>query len=64
MNTADYERECIAHMNANRISFEGPLKRDGELHRFSGDAKSHKPDEWYVCHEGVSLKGNPYLVSS
>lgn len=54
--------ECIAHMHANGILFDGCLKTDGELHRFSMDSKKRQPDEWYVCHEGISQKGNPYIV--
>jgi len=54
--------ECIAHMHANGIPFDGGLKTDGALHRFSRDSKKGQPDEWYVCHEGISQKGNPYLV--
>lgn len=53
---------CIAHMHANGIVFDGCLKTDGQFHRFSKDSKKNQPDEWYVCHEGVSQKGNPYLV--
>ncbi|MDB2613626.1 toprim domain-containing protein [Chlamydiales bacterium] len=58
----DYEGECIEHMHANGIFFDSSLKCDGKLHRFSMDAKKHQPDEWYVCHEGTSLKGSPYLT--
>jgi putative DNA primase/helicase len=53
--------DCIAHMHANGILFDGYLKTDGELHRFSRDSKKNQPDEWYRCHQGVSSKGNPYL---
>lgn len=58
----DLTRECIAHMHRNGISFTARLKCDGELHRFSRDSKKNQPDEWYVCYEGISQKGNPYLV--
>ena len=59
---ADLMTECIAQMHANGILFDGCLKTDGDLHRFSRDSKKNQPDEWYVCYEGVSQKGNPYLV--
>ena len=47
----DLENECIQEMNSNGIYFEGSLKRDGELYRFSSDRKKNQPDEWYVCTE-------------
>lgn len=59
---ANLVAECIAHMHVNGISFDGSLKADGELHRFSRDSKKNQPDEWYVCYEGISQNGNPYLV--
>lgn len=61
-HSANLITECIAHMHANGISFDGSLKTDGELHRFSRDSRKNQPDEWYVCYEGISQKGNPYLV--
>lgn len=59
-SSIDYKQNCLFHMCANGIPFDGTLKCDGELHRFSMDAKVNQPDEWYACHEGISLKGNPY----
>lgn len=59
---ANLVAECITQMHTNGISFDGSLKADGELHRFSRDSKKNQPDEWYVCYEGISQKGNPYLV--
>lgn len=55
---------CLDHMRANGIPFEGPLVRDEQIHRFSIDSKKNQPDEWYVCYEGVSYKGMPYLICS
>ncbi len=57
----NHELDCLSHMHANGISFDGPLKCDGKLHRFSMDAKKNQPDEWYRCYQGVSSKGNAYL---
>jgi putative DNA primase/helicase len=57
----DLMTECIAHMHANGIFFDGCLKPDGELHRFSRDYKKNQPDEWYRCYQDVSSKGNSYL---
>lgn len=59
---ANLEAECIAHMHANGILFDGCLKTDDELYRFSMDSKKNKPDEWYRCRLNISSKGNPYLV--
>jgi putative DNA primase/helicase len=56
-----FEKDCLAQMTANGISFAGPLKTDGEIHRFSTDEKKNQPDEWYVCHQGVSKHNIPYL---
>jgi len=61
-NPTDLMTGCIAHMQANGIPYDGCLKADGELHRFSRDSKKNQPDEWYVCYEGISQKGNSYLV--
>jgi putative DNA primase/helicase len=58
----DYESQCLSDMHSNGLPFGGPLKCDGRLHRFSVDAKKSQPDEWYLCHKGVSEKGNPYLT--
>lgn len=59
---SDLQRECLAHMNANGLPFDGSLKCDGQIHRFSIDVKKNQPDEWYVCHDGFFAKNNPYLV--
>lgn len=58
----DLLQECLSHMRSNGIPFDGPLKCDGEIHRFSIDAKKNQPDEWYIRHEEMSEKGNPLLV--
>ena len=62
INPANLVAECIAHMHANGILFDGCLKTDGQLHRFSMDSKKGQPDEWYRCYQGISSKGNLYLI--
>lgn len=59
---ADLLRNCIEHMASNGFPFAGSLECDGQLHRFSRDSKKNQPDEWYVCYEGISARGNLYLV--
>jgi putative DNA primase/helicase len=49
-------------MSSNGFPFAGSLKSDSQLHRFSRDSKKNQLDEWYVCYEGISARGNPYLV--
>ena len=60
-HSVNHELDCLSHMHANGISFDGPLICDGKLHRFSMDAKKNQPDEWYRCYQGISSKGNAYL---
>jgi len=62
LSLIDLEQECLVHMRANGIPFEGPLKSDGKPHRFSIDAKQNQPDEWYVCYAGTTQRGAPYLT--
>ncbi len=45
----DLELECRCFMKSKQIPFDGPLKIDGEIHRFSIDSKGSKKDEWYVA---------------
>jgi phage/plasmid primase-like uncharacterized protein len=56
------ERECLQHMAENGIPFNGPLKSNGEIQRFSIDGKRNQPDEWYSCHTGISKNGFQYLT--
>ena len=60
-HSVNHELDCLSHMHANGISFDGPLICDGKLHRFSMDAKKNQPDEWYRCYQGISSKVNAYL---
>ncbi len=57
----ELETECLSQMDLNGIPFAGPLKITGKIQRFSRDAKTRKPDEWYVAHMGVSSRRTPYL---
>jgi putative DNA primase/helicase len=51
-------------MSQNEIPFQGPLICDGNIHRFSRDAKKNQPDEWYVAHLGFLSSSQPYLCCS
>src|ERR1700722_5751565 len=59
-----YESNCILHMSRNGIPFQGPLVCDGNIHRYSRDAKKNQPDEWYVAHSGLLPSGQCYLCCS
>ena len=59
-----YESNCLLHMSRNGIPFKGPLRCDGNIHRFSRDAKQTQPDEWYVAHSGFLSSGQCYLYCS
>ncbi|KIA77552.1 hypothetical protein DB43_GE00330 [Parachlamydia acanthamoebae] len=59
-----YESNCLRHMSQNEIPFQGPLICDGNIHRFSRDAKKNQPDEWYVAHLGFLSSSQPYLCCS
>ena len=54
--------ECLSHMAQNGIPFSGPIETDGKIHRFSVDRKKNQKDEWYNAFEGVSFRGNHYLI--
>ena len=57
---SDLDNECLSQMLHHGIPFQGPIVKDGKIHRFSRDEKREK-DEWYVAFEGVSMRGTPYL---
>jgi putative DNA primase/helicase len=59
-----YDSNCLRHMSQNDIPFYGPLVCDGEIHRFSRDAKKNQLDEWYVAHSGLLSSGQSYLCCS
>ena len=59
---ANHAAECITNMHTNGISFDGCLKAEGQIHRFSSDSKKNKKDEWYIAYSGISQKGNEYLI--
>jgi putative DNA primase/helicase len=56
----DLENECFSQMLHHGIPFQGPIVKDGEIHRFTRDRKREK-DEWYIAFDGVSIRGMPYL---
>lgn len=56
----DLENECFSQMLHHGIPFQGPIAKDGEIHRFTRDQKKEK-DEWYIAFDGVSIRGTPYL---
>lgn len=58
----DIHNECQLHMSSNNLSISEPINANGEIQRYSADDKKNKKDEWYVAWEGVSIKGNPYLI--
>lgn len=57
----DLQAECLSHMTANKIPFDFPLNVQGKIHRFSIGSKKNK-DGWYIAWDGISAKGNPYLI--
>ena len=61
-NNRDLQSECLAFMAEHGICFSGPILADNQIHRFSADEHKNKPDEWYKATEGVSIKGNKYLM--
>ncbi len=54
--------DCLADMVRNGIPFADQIQADGTIHRFSIDHKKNQKDEWYIAFEGVSIKGNPFLI--
>jgi putative DNA primase/helicase len=59
-----YESNCLLQMSRNGTSFQGPLVCDGNIHRFSRDAKRNQPDEWYFAYTGLLHSGQYYLYCS
>jgi hypothetical protein len=57
----DLQAECLSQMTANKIPFDDPLNVQGKIHRFSIGSKKNK-DGWYIAWDGISAKGNPYLI--
>lgn len=56
----DFENECLSQMLHHGIPFQGPIEKDGEIHRFTRDQKREK-DEWYIAFDGLSIRGTSYL---
>ncbi|MGC1878840.1 MAG: DUF3987 domain-containing protein [Rhabdochlamydiaceae bacterium] len=57
---AELDNECLSQMLHHGVSFQGPIEKDGEIHRFTRDRKREK-DEWYIAFDGVSIRGTSYL---
>lgn len=60
----DLEASALQHMEQNNFAYRGNIVADGRVHRFSIDENQRKTDEWYIAHEGVSSRANPYLICS
>ena len=58
----DLKAECIQHTAEKGLPIPEPMIADGNIHRYSADHKQNERDEWYIAHEGISTKGNPYLI--
>ena len=56
----DLDNECLSQMLHHGVPFQGPIEKDGKIHRFTMDQKREK-DEWYIAFDGVSIRGTPYL---
>ncbi len=61
-NFSELQSECLNYMANNGIPFEGPLRVDGKIHRFSIDHKKTKPDEWYIASREISKNGTEWLI--
>ncbi len=64
VKSRDLKAECAQHMAENGLPITEPIIADDKIHRYSADNKKNERDEWYIAHEGISTKGNPYLVCS
>lgn len=62
LSQQDLFENCKRHMADNGLPFDGIIQTDGNYHRYSIDSKKNEPDEWYVATEGISVRGNPYLI--
>ena len=45
---AELDNECLSQMLHHGISFQCPIEKDEEIHRFTRDRKREK-DEWYIA---------------
>lgn len=57
----DFSVACADHMATNNLPISIPMISDGKIHRYSADGKADR-DEWYIAHEGVTYRGNHYMV--
>lgn len=56
----DLQVDCTAHMDSNDIPCIS-VHTDGKIHRFPIGSKKNK-NGWYIAWDGISIKGNPYLI--
>ncbi len=49
------------HMSQNGLGCM-EIRTDGKIHRYSSEGKNIKLDEWYIAHEGLSDRGNQYMI--
>ena len=57
----DLKEECKFFMAEHGLEPDEIIS-DGRIKRYSVDGNGQKKDEWYVAHEGISLKGNSYFT--
>lgn len=57
----DLQSQCLSHMAGNGVYLKDSLYADGKIHRFQVGLKKNK-DGWYISWDGISTKGNHYLI--
>lgn len=60
-NSTNLIGSCKSYMAEQGLPIDGEIVVNAKVHRYSTDEKRNK-DEWYVGHEGVSLRGRQYLI--
>lgn len=58
---SEIEDDCRKFMSEMGIPLQGAFIADGKPKRYSADQNPKKEDEWYVCFQGVSGSGIPYI---
>lgn len=61
-NAQDHKDACLQFIESKGFQLDQEFIVDGSIHRFSKDGERNKKNEWYVAYEGISNKGNNYLV--
>ncbi|MFA6991646.1 MAG: DUF3987 domain-containing protein, partial [Candidatus Babeliales bacterium] len=59
---SDLLETCRQHMAENGLECQDPLNTDGNIHRYAVNDNTCKRNQWYVAHDGISAKGNRYLI--